>query len=176
MNRIKLRALTASDIEKTLSWHNQEDISDLYSGHPFPVNIELERKWYEKILTSNYPVTVFGIEIIESKELIGLTILKDINLINRCAEFAIYIGAVNQRGKGYSKEATLETIQFAFESLGLNRISLKVLERNSVAISLYKKIGFMIEGKLRKGVFKNNDFEDELIMSLLKSEYPNLHK
>lgn len=64
MNIIKLRALSIDDKEKTLGWHNQEDIVDLYSGHPFPVNPEMEKKWYEKILTSNFPLTVFGIEFL----------------------------------------------------------------------------------------------------------------
>ena len=48
MLKIKLRALTIEDMQNTLEWHNQEDISDLYSGHPFPVNAEMERRWYDK--------------------------------------------------------------------------------------------------------------------------------
>ncbi len=126
MSKISLRALTNEDIQKTLEWHNKQDIVDLYSGHPFPVNIEMEKKWYEKVLYSNFPTTVFGIEDIESKTLIGLTLLKDINLINRSAEFAIYIGNENFRNKGLSKDATFETLIFGFFKLGLNRIFLKV--------------------------------------------------
>jgi len=169
--RIRLRALTLSDIEKTLAWHNQEDISDLYAGHPFPINIEMERKWYEKILTSNIPLTVFGIEQIQSKNLIGITILKDINLINRTSEFAIYIGEKEQRGKGLSKEATNQTLSFGFYKLGLNRIYLKVLEENESAIKLYNSIGFIKEGVLRNSIFKNNKFKNELVMSILKDEF-----
>ncbi len=45
MKKIKLRALTSSDIEKTLAWNNEEEISNLYSGHPFPVNMEMEKIW-----------------------------------------------------------------------------------------------------------------------------------
>lgn len=171
MNKIKLRALTATDIEKTLIWHNQEDISHLYSGHPFPVNIEMEQKWYEKILTSNFPVTVFGIEYIENKSLIGITVLKDINLINRTAEFSIYIGDKEYRGKGLSHEATLETLRFGFYKLGLNRIFLKVLEENGPAIKLYKTAGFNKEGLFRNSVFKNSCFKNELLMAILKEEF-----
>jgi RimJ/RimL family protein N-acetyltransferase len=171
MPKIKLRALTATDIEKTLSWHNNENISDFYSGHPFPVNIEMEQKWYEKILVSNFPVTVFGIDFFENKKLIGLTVLKDINLINRSAEFAIYIGDNEYRGKGLSIEATLETVNFGFYKLGLNRIFLRVLEENEVAIRLYKKTGFKIEGILRNSSFKNNQFKNELLMAILKDEF-----
>jgi len=168
---IKLRALTFADIEKTLAWHNQDDISDLYAGHPFPINIEMERKWYEKILTSNIPITVFGIEQIQNKKLIGITVLKDINLINRTAEFAIYIGEKKQRGKGYSKEATLQTLSFGFYKLGLNRIFLKVLEENNAAKKLYESTGFTTEGKLRNSVFKNNTYKNEILMSILKDEF-----
>ena len=81
MENVKLRALTITDLPLTLKWHNQLDIIEMYAGHPFPINEEMERKWYEKILTSNFPVTVFGIELIENNKLIGLTILRDINLI-----------------------------------------------------------------------------------------------
>jgi RimJ/RimL family protein N-acetyltransferase len=171
MNKVRLRALTNSDAEKTLSWHNQEDISDLYSGHPFPVNIEMEQKWYKKILYSNFPITVFGIEYIESSTLIGITMLKNINMINRSSEFAIYIGDKEFRGKGLSVESTKETLCFGFYKLGLNRIFLKVLEENEPAIKLYSNVGFRKEGLLQDSVFKNNCYKNELLLAILKEEF-----
>lgn len=170
-NRLKLRALTLSDIEKTLKWNNSDSISELYAGHPFPVNEEMEKKWYDKILTSNFPTTVFGIELLGNNKLIGLTLLKGINLIHRKAEFAIYIGDIDERGKGYSFEATMKTISFGFEKLGLNRIDLKVLEENKPAINLYKKCGYKKEGTLRQSVFKNNKFKNEIVMSILSKDF-----
>ncbi|MCB2219436.1 MAG: GNAT family N-acetyltransferase [Bacteroidetes bacterium] len=171
MNRIKLRSLTIEDLPKTLEWHNREDIQDFYSGHPFPVSKEMEEAWYEQILKSNYPTTVFGIEENSNMELVGITVLKNIQNINRVAEFAIYIGAENYKGKGLSIDATKETLRFAFYKLGLNRIFLKVLANNETAIKLYKKVGYKEEGVLRSSVFKNNRFENEIIMSILKSEF-----
>jgi len=171
MATIKLRALTKNDLEKTFYWHNLEDIRDFYSGHPFPVNKEMEEKWYEKILYSNIPVTVFGIEIVEEKKLIGITVLKDINLINSNAEFAIYIGDKDERGKGYSKYATFETLNYAFNKIGLQRIFLKVLTENVNAIKLYKQCHFVEEGILRNAVYKNGKFLNELYMSILKEEF-----
>ena len=171
MNNVKLRALTRTDLTKTLEWSQSDDIRDLYLGHPFPVNSEMEELWYSKIIASNIPITVFGVEEIDNQTLMGISLLKDINLINRVAEFAIYIGDISKRGKGYAKAATLLTLMFGFNSLGLNRIFLKVMERNAIAIDLYKKIGFVNEGKLRQSVFKNNRFENELMMSLLKEEF-----
>lgn len=169
--RVRLRALTKEDISKTLKWHNQSDIKKLYSGHPFPVNVEMEQKWYENILTSNFPNTVFVIELIESSKLIGIAALKKISLINRTAEFSIYIGDEENRKKGYSYEATILILRFGFFDLGLNRISLKVQENNKEAIKLYEKCRFIKEGVIRKSVFKKNVFLNEIIMSILKSEF-----
>jgi RimJ/RimL family protein N-acetyltransferase len=171
IDKIKLRALTSDDMPKTLSWHNQPDIVHYYSGHPFPVNPEMERKWYDKILTSNFPVTVFGIELLENNSLVGISVLKDINMINRVSEFAIYIGEKTYRKKGIAQEASLKTLEFGFHRLGLNRIFLKVFEENEPAIHLYQQLGFQKEGLLRNSVFKNNVFKNEIIFGMLKEEF-----
>jgi len=171
MKNIRLRALTITDLPLTLKWHNQPDIIEMYAGNPFPVNEEMERKWYEKILTSNFPVTVFGIELIENNKLIGLTILRDINLINRSAETAIYIGDQNERSKGYSKEALKLTLNFAFNNLGLHRVFLSVREDNVAALGLYEKLGFIREGILRDSIYKNGKYLSLIIMSILEEEF-----
>ena len=144
---------------------------DEYSGHPFPVNYELEKVWYEKFIYSNIPTSTFAIEIINPQKLIGMTFLKSINLINRETEFAIIIGDVEERGKGYGQEATQKTLEFAFFNLGLNRVFLKVVEDNSAAIRLYENCGFIKEGILRESMFKNNKLKNQIIMSILKSEF-----
>jgi RimJ/RimL family protein N-acetyltransferase len=171
MNDIQLRALTYNDLQFTLKWNNQEAIRKNYLGHPFPVNEETERKWYEKVLSSNFPVSVFGIEHAIDKKLIGISVLRDIHMINRVAEFAIYIGEPDYRGKGFSKAATMLTLSFAFHELGLNRVFLKVLEGNTPAIKLYEAVGFEREGILRKSVFKNNTFHNEVIYAIFKDDF-----
>jgi RimJ/RimL family protein N-acetyltransferase len=170
MENIQLRAITETDIPTTLAWNNQEDIKDLYAGHPFPVNTEMEKEWYTKIIKSNFPTTVFGIELIQEKKIIGLSFLKNINMIHRKAEFAIFIGDKQERGKGFSKDATLKTLKFGFYKIGLQRIYLSVQENNETAINLYEKLGFKKEGFLRNSAFKNGAFYNEIIMGLLISD------
>lgn len=171
MNKLRFRALTKDDIETTYNWHNREDIRNLYLSHPFPVNKEMEEQWYNKILYSNFPTTVFGVELCSTDALMGLAILKNIDMVHRQAEFATYIGNVEHRGKGYSKEITQKALDFAFIQLGLNRVYLKVMEANPVAINLYLKVGFNQEGVLRQSVFKQGEFHNLILMSILSDEY-----
>ncbi len=131
----------------------------------------MESDWYEKVLRSNIPTTVFGIELSGAKKLIGVALLKNINLIHRNAEFAIYIGDKTERGKGYSFDATMKTLQFGFCQLGLNRIYLYVQTENKAAIKLYEKSGFRVEGELRASIFKNGRFHNEYAMGILYNEY-----
>ena len=76
-----------------------------------------------------------------------------------------------ERGKGYSKLATLKTLEFGFNQLGLNRIYLFVQSNNEPAIKLYEKLGFQNEGELRNSVFKNGKFINEKVMGILKEEF-----
>lgn len=50
-----------------------------------------------------------------------------------------------------------------------------MLEYNQVAQKLYKKIGFIEEGRKRKAVYKNGEYIDELIMELLRDEYKQIN-
>ena len=86
----------------------------------------------------------------------------------------IYIGAdisPKFKGKGLGKLSYEKFIPFLFESYDLNKISLEVLSNNIIALNLYKKLGFVTEGVKRQEVYKNNQWIDSIIMSILKNEY-----
>ena len=171
MIRIVLRALTRDDAKITWKWQNEPIIKEFYSGHRFSVTYAKELEWYDFILAEESRTRVFGIEIIENGKLIGMTFLKNVNIIDRTAEYAIFIGDTREHGKGYSKEATALTLEHGFKELGLNRIWLKVHEDNVPAIQLYKRFHFKTEGILRESIFRNHRFKNELLMSLLQEEY-----
>ncbi len=173
---VQLRALTLEDAKITWKWRNRPEIMDNYAGHPFPVNYEMEKIWYEKILYSNIPISVFGIETIESNKLVGMVCLRKINFINRDAEIGLFIGDVKERDRGFAKAATLQCMEIAFNRLGLNRIYAKVIEDNKAAIHIFGKCGLKKEGILRECVFKNNQFKNQVVMSILKREFEILEK
>jgi RimJ/RimL family protein N-acetyltransferase len=62
-------------------------------------------------------------------------------------------------------------LRFLFDELGMNKVSLEVLEHNIRAQRLYRKLGFTVEGIKRQEVWRYGRYLDSQLMSMLKSEY-----
>ncbi len=101
----------------------------------------------------------------------GCVNLLNIDNINLCADLHIMIGKSEERGKEIGTFAVRAIVEHAFFDLNLRRIQLQVLEYNLLAFKLYKKIGFIEEGRLRKAIFKNGRYVDEIMMGLLRGDY-----
>lgn len=71
-----------------------------------------------------------------------------------------------QRGKGVGTKLFTTVEQWALNH-GIHRLELTVVTKNDVGLSLYKKMGFEIEGTKRDSLFIDNTFVDEYYMSKL---------
>ncbi|MDW8097566.1 MAG: GNAT family N-acetyltransferase, partial [Aquificaceae bacterium] len=56
----------------------------------------------------------------------------------------------------------------AFEVAKLHTLKLEVIEDNERAISFYKRMGFVEEGRLREFVFKEGRWKDVIVMGMVK--------
>lgn len=92
--------------------------------------------------------------------ILGMISLTSINYLNQSAELHILIGDFENQGKGIGTLAVKEILNHGFNNLNLNRIQLNVLVYNDIAIKLYVKCGFKLEGKKRQAVYKNGKFVD----------------
>lgn len=165
---IKLRALNNDDKVKILNWVNDPDIKIL-TGGIFPISEIEHQRWFESRVLE--PINkIFGIECNENSEIIGIIGLKDTDLLNRSSELYIYIGNKEYWGKGYGTQAVSRLVEFCFEELNLNRISLCVFDYNERAIASYKKAGFKVEGVLRQSLYKKGEYHDKVLMSILRDD------
>ena len=71
---------------------------------------------------------------------------------------------------------TCITRDFAFESLGLNRVELDVFSFNTRAEKVYLAAGFGREGVRRQAVLDGSTLADDILMALLKSEWKEWKK
>ncbi|TRM58753.1 acyl-CoA N-acyltransferase [Schizophyllum amplum] len=74
--------------------------------------------------------------------------------------------------QGYGTEATKEVIRYCFEVNALHRLGLLVYESNARAVALYKKLGFVEEGRVREMNWRApGEWEDAISMGMLEKEY-----
>ncbi|MGI8856110.1 MAG: GNAT family N-acetyltransferase, partial [Thermomicrobiales bacterium] len=102
---------------------------------------------------------------------IGTVGLFDINYRNGRAEFGIFIGEADARGKGYGTETTLLMLDYAFTALGLRNVALTVAEWNVAGQRAYTKAGFREFGRRRACWPMAGRWWDEVHMDALASEF-----
>lgn len=112
----------------------------------------------------------WGIAKKEDNNLIGHCGYFDIDRNNSIAEIS-YCLKSDSCGKGKMTEALDEMLKFGFYSYGLNRIVAKVMEDNISSIKVLVKLGFVKEGLLRESFYKNGEYHNLIIFSILESEY-----
>jgi RimJ/RimL family protein N-acetyltransferase len=168
----KLRPLQSSDAALTIAWRNDPLTRRGVLGHEFPVTEEMERGWYEAALSDQRGKNIrFAVEALDNGQLVGMTHLTAIDWIARSTEFGIVIGTSDRRGQGFGFMATRQTLAYAFNALGLNRVGLRYSTDNAPAASLYERLGFKVEGKLRQAAFLDGAHHDVVVCSLLRGEF-----
>lgn len=167
-----LRELRRSDLPAINAWRTDRELISRLGATFRYINEEVDERWFNAYMDRRATTVRCAIaEECAPEKILGLVSLCDIDNLSRSCEFHIMIGDKNQRGKGMGYFAISEILRHAFEDLNLNRVELKVLPDNEPALGLYRKAGFKEEGLLRQYAFKNGEYRDTLIMSILREEW-----
>lgn len=116
----------------------------------------------------------FFLVISPDGRIVGESVINEIDTKLRCANFRIAIFQEDARGKGLGTWMVESTRDFAFEELGLHRLSLDVYSFNTRAERVYEKAGFRREGVLRDAVMDGNHYADDIMMAILEDEWRTL--
>ena len=152
-------------VENASNWNIWINLKDTF---PFPYTPEAALKWLK--FTEMQPANTNFAIVVKDKAIggIGVTFFDDLNRYS--AEIGFWIGE-NYWGRGIATEAVKIFTAFIFENFGINRIFARVFDWNLSSAKVLEKNGFKIEGRLRKNVYKDGLFTDELIFGLLKDEF-----
>ena len=170
---IKLRRLIEKDVPLMLEWMHDIEVQKFFRKNMLEITEE-----QAIIFCKNAEITdklsqgcsLHYAIVNEQDEYLGTISLKDINIENKTAEYAISMRKC-VRGKGVAKKATGILLKIAFEDFGLHRVYLNVFEDNVVARRFYEKCGFVHEGESRKHVYLNGEYKTLEWYGMLKEEY-----
>ena len=171
--RIRLRADERSDLPQFVVWLNDPEVIAGLSA-VFPLSQVEEEQWYENMLKTPREEHPMAIDIRTEDggwKLIGNCGLFGFNWRSHSAEVGIFIGDKSCWNQGFGTEAMGLILKHGFNNMNLNRIYLRVLATNPRAIRCYEKVGFISEGRLRQAEFRNGQYVDFLVMSVLRSEF-----
>jgi [ribosomal protein S5]-alanine N-acetyltransferase len=100
----------------------------------------------------------------------GRITLFDHNEANRSIELGYMLGPP-YRGRGLMQEALTLVLAYAFAEMHINKVHAQTGEFNGASIALLERLGFRRDGQLRQHHLFQGKLHDDLIYSLLASEF-----
>jgi len=170
--RLRLRGNERIDLPKFVEWLNDSEVQR-YLSVSLPISQATEEQWFETMLKRPPEEQSLGIEIKagDGWRLIGNCGISGINWRVRSAEVGLFIGDKSCWNKGYGTEVMRLLLRHGFGTLNLNRMFLRVDTENLGGIRAYEKAGFVHEARLRESDYREGKYCDDLIMSVLRSEW-----
>ena len=170
-SRVRLTALTPSDLPSVAQWHQNPEFLRLFDALPaYPKTEEALTQWLEGIHKAT-DAFLFAVRTLDKDELIGYVELDGILWTHRVSGVSLAIGETKHWGQGYGYEVMQLVLRFAFDELNLHRIQLTVFSYNERAIALYEKLGFQHEGVHREHLQRDGRRYDMYLYGLLRSEW-----
>ncbi|WP_300366727.1 GNAT family N-acetyltransferase [uncultured Subdoligranulum sp.] len=164
-DRVALRPITDADTDHIVAWRNTPSVMQNFIFRQ-TFTPEMHRNWLAtKVATGQ--VVQYIIEDKADGRPVGSVYYRDIDPANHSAEYGIFIGEENARGKGFGTETARLFTEFGFTVLGLHRISLRLLAENLPARRSYEKAGFAEEGLFRDMVLLDGRYRDVVFMAKL---------
>ncbi len=170
------REISLDDLEYLMNLRNHPSTRK-FLGDDSIVTIQGQLNWYNFIKHSKekkYYIIEYLNFVDDNIKKIGMIRTHDIDTRNKSIAVGGDIDPAH-RGNGYAKIMYNLIFRHVFEVLEFNKIWLCVLENNTIARTLYKKLGFIETGIQREAIYRNDKYYDYIYMDILKSEYNKLN-
>ena len=174
--RLVLREITEADHEWYLRQFSLPEIVDS-TGFPAPKDMAAAKEELESYILKLFRESTgirWGITFKGSDELVGSCgFYKWEHDPHRRTETGYDLHPAHW-GKGIMKEAMTAIIDYGFENMELNRITLLAFSFNKRSIGFARSIGFVREGVLRENAFFKDKFYDDEYFAMLRSDWEKL--
>ena len=172
---IRLRAVEPSDAEMFFEWNRDAEMNrNLEMVWP-PGSLARQQRWAEKTATQD-PTGDAYFCVLENEQGEAAGIISTHRCDRRAGTFmyGVAVRREHQR-KGYASEAILLILRYFFEELRYQKVTIDVHSRNLASIRLHERLGFQLEGRLRRMVYTEGQYFDELLYGLTAEEFHALH-
>ncbi len=167
-DNIYLRKMEYSDTENIVKWRNSDFVRNNFIYQELFTK-ESHENWIRTMVETG-KVDQLIICLKDSDLPVGSVYIRDIDKTHNKAEYGIFIGEAEARGKGVGSQAAQLMVRYCFEQLKLHRLFLRVFADNKQAIRSYEKAGFVQEAYLKDDVCIKGVYRDIVLMGIINSE------
>ena len=153
---------------------NDSRITDWITTWPMIFSLDGEKLWLEKVAKS-WDCNLAIIKK-DGDKLLWTVGLFHTEYINQTAELGISIWDFDEHNKWYGADAINAILSFAYNTLNLYNIYLKVKSFNKKAIACYKKVWFQEIWTMHHCQYCNGEWYDMIIMEMLKPDWLEKNK
>lgn len=171
--RVLLRPLRIDDLPNLLPFSLNEPETWTYSSvtgageENMKALIQQALNWRAE--GHHYPFIVFDKQ---ANAYAGITRFYDIQPANQMLQLGYTWYGKDFRGTGLNKHCKFLLFEFAFETLGMERVEFRADARNARSIAAMKSIGCKPEGIIRSHMpLREGGRRDSIILSVLKPEW-----
>ncbi len=168
-NKVTLRALEPNDALAVYQWGLDSETVRLADRVSFPRSLGAIQQRLQSVPPPFSDDHELGIEA--EGRLVGLIQLFRTERRDRTAWLGVLIGDRLERGKGYGTEAIRLLMRFAFRELNYQKVNLNVFSFNPRAIAIYEKMGFIHEGRIRRTLYADGQYHDQVLMGMIAEEF-----
>lgn len=166
--KVYLRPITKEDTEDVLSWRNSPEVVDNFIYRK-RISTQEHTSWLEnKVFTGD--VHQFIICAKENDALIGSVYIQNFDEENNKAEWGLFLNSSKNHSKGVGTEVGNLILKYAFEELGLHKLTSRVLAYNKICIRMNEKLKFRQEAYLKDELLLNGKYEDLILYGAVKGD------
>ncbi len=164
--KIYLRPITMEDTDLVIKWRNDEKVVQNFIYRK-PISREEHICWMEqKVATGK--VVQFIICDKQTDKPLGVVYIQNIEEEHSKAEEGIFLGEEEAFGRGIGTEAAKLMIQYAFEVLGLHKLTARVLGFNMASRRMHESAGYEQEAYFKQELYLEGKFEDLIFYGILR--------
>ncbi|MEV8533176.1 GNAT family protein [Streptomyces sp. NPDC051211] len=169
--RLRLRPFTDIDADPLFALHSSTYVMRYWDSPPWTERARAERfiAMCRKMADEGTGARV-AIDRASDGAFVGWCVLTGWNPDYRSASLGYCLDDA-MWGHGYATEAAHALLQWAFDTLDLNRVQAETDTRNVASARVLEKIGFVREGTLREDCVVNGEVSDSWVFGLLRREW-----